>query len=90
MNVFAIDGRTGEVKWKRSGRISKGRGSASLTYADGDLYIRYSDGYVALVPATPKGYTEKGLFKIPNSDSNSWAHPVVIGGKLWDKGPRLS
>jgi hypothetical protein len=38
---------------------------------------------VALVPATPKGFTEKGGFKVPNSTTNSWSHPVVIDGKLY-------
>ena len=38
---------------------------------------------VVLVPAVSTGYTVKGQFKIPNSDANSWAHPVVIGGRLY-------
>ena len=36
-----------------------------------------------LVEASPTKYTEKGSFKIPNSTSESWNHPVVIGGKLY-------
>jgi len=79
---FCAEWKTGEIKWKRGGR-GKDSGSASLTYADGHLYIRYSDGYVVLVPAIPDGYKEVSSFKIPNSDTNSWAHPVVIGGRLY-------
>ena len=78
---FCAEFLTGKVTWPRS--RSQGRGSASLTFADGHLYIRYDNGYVALVPADPKGYAEKGIFKIPNSDASSWAHPVVIGGRLY-------
>jgi hypothetical protein len=52
-------------------------------YADGNLYVRYDNGYVVLVPATPDGYKETSLFKIPNSSSQSWSHPVVIAGKLY-------
>src|SRR5262249_27780743 len=76
--------KTGEVKkaWRKD-RTSRGNGSASITYADGHLYIRYSNGWVALVPATADKSTEKGSFRIPNSNSNSWAHPVVIGGRLY-------
>jgi outer membrane protein assembly factor BamB len=84
-NPWCAEWKTGKVKWKRTqakGKFS-GRGSASLTYADGNLYVRYADGYVCLVPASPKGYEEKGAFKIPNSNTNSWAHPVVIDGRLY-------
>jgi outer membrane protein assembly factor BamB len=79
---YCADWKTGEVRWKR-GRVGKGRGSASLTYADGNLYVHYANGYVALVPVDTDQYSEKGSFKIPNSDRNSWAHPVVIDGKLY-------
>ncbi|MFO0841261.1 MAG: PQQ-binding-like beta-propeller repeat protein [Gemmataceae bacterium] len=75
--------KTGKVVWRRDHNIGQGDQSASLTYADGHLYVRYANGWVALVPATPKGYSEKGSFKIPNGNSNSWAHPVVIGGRLY-------
>jgi hypothetical protein len=61
----------------------RGEGSASLAYADGHLYVRYSNGRVALVDASAATYKEKGSFKIPNSDRNSWAHPVVVGGRLY-------
>ena len=37
----------------------------------------------AALLATAEGYTETSLFKIPNSSNQSWAHPVVIGGKLY-------
>ncbi|HZT78946.1 MAG TPA: PQQ-binding-like beta-propeller repeat protein [Gemmataceae bacterium] len=81
-NPFCADLETGKVVWKKRDR-SEGRGSAAITYADGNLYVRYDNGWMALVPATPDGYEEKGGFKIPNSDHNSWAHPVVVGGKLY-------
>ena len=45
--------------------------------------MHYENGYVALVEANPKAYVEHGVFKIPNSTNNSWAHPVVVGGKLY-------
>jgi outer membrane protein assembly factor BamB len=78
---FCAEWKTGEVKWTK-GR-SRGNGSASLTYADGHLYVRYANGYVALVPAEASGYREKGIFKIPNGDRNSWSHPVVVDGRLY-------
>jgi hypothetical protein len=39
---------------------------------------------VALVEATPQGYKEKGRFDPPDqSDTSSWSHPVIAGGKLY-------
>jgi hypothetical protein len=39
---------------------------------------------VALVEATPEAYKEKGRFDQPErSKVESWAHPVVAGGKLY-------
>jgi outer membrane protein assembly factor BamB len=66
----------------RNGR-GNGSGSAALVYADGHLYVRYQNGYVALVEATPDGYKEKGGFKIPNVHEPSWSHPVVVDGRLY-------
>ncbi|MCS6852181.1 MAG: PQQ-like beta-propeller repeat protein [Gemmataceae bacterium] len=72
---------TGTVRWKQRG---SGSGSASITYADGHLYVRYSNGVIALVKATPEGYKESGSFKIPHSGSRpSWSHPVVVNGRLY-------
>lgn len=72
---------TGKQKWKQRG---SGQRSAAVTYADGHLYFRFSDGTLALVPASPKGYEEVSTFKIPHSGERpSWSHPVVAGGKLF-------
>jgi outer membrane protein assembly factor BamB len=80
--LWCVEWKTGKLKWKKSEQ-TKGSGAATIVYADGRLYVRYDNGYVALVEASPDGYKEKGLFKILNSTSQSWAHPVVSGGKLY-------
>jgi outer membrane protein assembly factor BamB len=84
-NPWCVEWKSGNIvqNWLKGAGVRKGKGSASITYADGNLYIRYDNGYVALVPADPEGYQEKGLFKIPNSTSLSYPHPVVIGGRLY-------
>src|SRR5262249_27528573 len=79
---FCARWETGAIQWKRNGKY-EGRGSVSIVYADRRLYMHYDNGYVALVEASPKAYKEHGVFKIPNSANNSWAHPVVVGGKLY-------
>ncbi|QEG01335.1 outer membrane biogenesis protein BamB [Stieleria maiorica] len=78
---FCAELMTGETEWKSRG---SGKKSASVTAADGKLFIRYSDGTVVLVPASPEEYDEQGSFKVPDSGERpSWAHPVVVGGKLY-------
>ena len=72
---------TGEVAWKNGG-VGKG----AVAYADGHLYCRSESGKgnVALIEATTTGYVEKGRFEQPDrSGKNSWAHPVIAGGKLY-------
>ena len=46
-------------------------------------YVLIQNGWMTLVPADGDKYEEKGGFKIPNVRGPSWAHPVVIGGKLY-------
>lgn len=78
---WCADLATGAQKWKGRG---SGKGSASLTAADGHLYIRYSDGKMVLAKASPEAYTEVSSFKIPHSGGRpSWSHPVVAGQKLF-------
>lgn len=79
---FCADIKSGKVIWRRQER-GEGHGSAAVTYADGNLYFRYDNGVMALVPAKPTSYGELATFKIPNSSSQSWAHPVVAGGRLY-------
>lgn len=72
---------TGEVAWKNGG-VGKG----AVAYADGHFYCRSEGGKgtVALVEAKTTGYVEKGRFEQPDrSGKNSWAHPVIAGGKLY-------
>lgn len=74
-----IELKTGKVVWEE-----RSVGKGSTTYADGHLYVRGERGDIALVEATPEGYKEKGRFSQPDRSSvTAWAHPVVIGGKMY-------
>lgn len=78
---FCAELMTGKILWKSRGA---GKESASVTAADGNLYIRYSSGMMTLVKAIPDGFYEVGKFQIPGSGNRpSWAHPVVVDGKLY-------
>ncbi|RLT12509.1 MAG: hypothetical protein DWI21_00780 [Planctomycetota bacterium] len=74
-----LDFKTGRVVWKRRG---PGVGSAAVVYADGQLYFRYQNGFVALIEASDRGYNVKGSFEVPGAGGDSWAHPVVANGRL--------
>ncbi|MFM7149909.1 MAG: PQQ-binding-like beta-propeller repeat protein [Gemmataceae bacterium] len=80
---FCAEWKTGKILWTRDTDTGRGQQSAAITYADGSLYVRYQNGWVSLVPASSDGYKETGSFKIPNSDTNSWPHLVVVGGRLF-------
>ncbi|MFO0877608.1 MAG: PQQ-binding-like beta-propeller repeat protein [Gemmataceae bacterium] len=68
---------------------NRGVGKGSVGVADGHLYCySESDGTLARVKATEKGYEESGRFKIPQTSKlrpgsgKVWAHPIITQGKL--------
>ena len=46
-------------------------------------YGLLADGVVALVEASSAEYREISTFSIPKMAGPSWAHPVVVGGRLY-------
>ncbi len=77
--------KTGEEVW-----ASRELGKGAIHYADGMFYcLSESDGTVALVEASTKGWNEKGRFKLdPQTEIRAkkgkiWVHPVVLNGKLY-------
>ena len=78
---FCAELATGKIVWKNRG---SGKDSAAVAAADGHVYFRYADGTLALVKADPSAYTELASFKVPGSgDRPSWAHPVILDGRLY-------
>jgi outer membrane protein assembly factor BamB len=82
---ICIEWKTGKIVWggKVRGQNPPGGGSAAVMYVDGHLIFRYENGQVALIEATPEGYKLKGSFKPAVQERESWAHPVVAGGRLY-------
>ena len=73
-----LDLKTGEKKWGE-----RGVGKGSLCWADGMLYLfSESRGKAGLATCSPDGFEMKGTFSVEGSGP-SWAHPVVIGGRLY-------
>jgi outer membrane protein assembly factor BamB len=78
---FCAELLTGKIVWKNRG---SGRNSASVVAGDGHVYVKFSDGTLALVKADPAGYEEVSSFKVPGSgDRPSWAHAVILEGRLY-------
>ncbi|HLA86084.1 MAG TPA: PQQ-binding-like beta-propeller repeat protein [Thermoguttaceae bacterium] len=74
-----LDWKTGKVLW-----AEKGIGKGSLTAADGLLYTMNESRAVGLVKPSPEKYDLVSRFTLPRGGKgNSWAHPVVCGGRLY-------
>ena len=57
--------------------------SATLTFADGMLYMVSDRGEVALVRPSPKRLEIVSRFRLPKGGKGDpWARPVVCGGRL--------
>ncbi len=77
--LVCLDWQTGRNKY-----MDKCVGKVSLTYADGMLYALSINGVMGLVRPTPVGHELVSSFEIPKGGKgNSWAHPVVCGGRLY-------
>ncbi len=76
-----IEAKTGKVAWE-----NRNVGKGAVIFADGMLIARgeAGAGTVSLVEANPAAYKELSKFDQPDrSDKNSWANPVVYGGRLY-------
>jgi outer membrane protein assembly factor BamB len=78
---ICLEWKTGKVMWEKE--RGPGKESAAVVAADGNLYFRYQDGIMALIEASPNGYSEKGSFKLASVNGPSWPHPAIHAGKLY-------
>ncbi len=77
-----VEVETGKIVWGGEVR-GPGAGSAAILMVGDNLIFRYEDGVVALISATPKEYVLKGSFTPVVQENKSWAHPVVVDGRLY-------
>ena len=81
---ICVDLKSGEVVWGGKMRPPQGAdGSAAVTAVDGKIIFRYQNGTLALIEAKPDGYKLHGTFKPAYQEKESWAHPVVVDGKMY-------
>lgn len=73
-----LDLKTGQMQWQEKG-VRKG----SISFADEMLYLfGEKHGLMGLATCSPEGLQMMGKFNVKGSGT-SWAHPVIIGGKLY-------
>jgi len=60
-----------------------GKGSAAVTMVGDSLLFRYESGHLASIKATPRSYQLQGHFMPDYQEGKSWAHPVVVDGRLY-------
>jgi len=57
---------------------------SSVHYADGLIYVLSQDSAtVILWNPKPNEFVELSRFTLPEAEGKAWAHPVVIGGRLY-------
>jgi outer membrane protein assembly factor BamB len=73
-----IELKTGDLRW-----AEKDFGRGSVCWADGMLYLfQEHDGVAALATCSPAGLEIRGKIQV-DGKGKSWAHPVVVGGRLY-------
>jgi len=74
-----LDWETGEVK-----QVTDAVGKASMTVADGLIYMLSIDRLMGIAQPSDSGIELISSFEIPEGgDGKSWAHPVVVGGRMY-------
>ena len=75
--LSCVEVEGGERKWK-GGRYGQGQ---MLLLADQDLLLVLAeDGDLALVSATPEGFSE--IARVKGIEGKTWNHPVLVGNTL--------
>ena len=81
-HLACVDAQTGETKW--GAEDLKGQLSATLTFAEGLLYLVTDTGEVGLVRPNPERLEIISRFHIPEGGQGTvWAFPVISGGRLY-------
>lgn len=76
-SLCVVDFKTGALR-----RVDGDLPSGSLFCADGLLYCRTANDWVALLEPTPEGYRTVSRFR-RSTRGGCYAHPVVCGGRMY-------
>jgi outer membrane protein assembly factor BamB len=75
---FAIDADTGKTLWQSPGRT--GENAAILNLGGKALLLLTNDANLIILPVNAKEYAPVTQYTV--ADSQTWAHPVVIGNRI--------
>jgi outer membrane protein assembly factor BamB len=75
---FAIDADTGKTVWQGPGRM--GENAAMLNLGGKALLLLTNDANLIVLPVNAKEYAPVTQYTV--ADSQTWAHPVVIGNRI--------
>ena len=75
---FAIDVDTGKTLWQSPGRM--GENAAILNLGGKALLLLTNDANLIVLPVNAKEYAPVTQYTV--ADSQTWAHPVVIGNRI--------
>lgn len=68
---------------KRAAMPASPKMAASMTYAEGLLYVRTSSGELALVEANAQGFKLRGKFSLPQMKKGFPVAPVIANGLMY-------
>ena len=75
---FAIDADTGKTLWQSPGRT--GENAAILNLGGKALLLLTNDANLIVLPMNAKEYAPVTQYTV--ADSQTWAHPLVIGNRI--------
>jgi len=75
---FALDAATGKMLWQSPGRI--GDNAAILNLGGKALLLLTNEAKLIVVPVSTKEYAPAAEYTV--ADSQTWAHPVLIGNRI--------
>jgi len=75
---FALDAETGKTLWQGAGRTAES--AALLNLGGKDLLLLTNDAKLTVLPINSKEYAPTAQYTV--ADSETWAHPVVIGNRI--------
>ena len=74
----AVDAKTGETLYDAPDFVK-----GAVLWADGRLYAYSEDGWLRLLHPAADKFEVKGQFRFAEARNDAWAHPVILGGRLY-------
>jgi len=77
---FCLDGASGKTLWTSDGRIAE---NAAVVAAGNTLLALTSHGELLVLRADPRRFQPLARYQV--ADTPTWAHPAIVGNKIYVK-----